>query len=69
MKVISVSAFLLALSGVNAKVVECTPDLTRDISRRWAFCTKMAFGKDKLATIRATASFHSDYTNDVPKNV
>ena len=43
--------------------------MTRNMNNRWAFCTKMAFAKDSLATIRATAAFKSGYTNEIPKNV
>ena len=42
---------------VQGKVVECSPDLTRNPNNRWAYCTKMAYARDRVAKVSAKASF------------
>jgi len=66
-----VSAVVVALLSVVSlgKVVTCSPDLTVNLSNRWAFCTKMAFAKDSIANVKAKVAFTDGRQISKPKFV
>ena len=66
--IVKAAALLSLLSAVvNSKVATCITDLTVD--RDWQYCTKMAFGKDKLAKVKATVEYSDVHKTEQPEHV
>lgn len=65
---VKASALLFLLCAVvKSKVATCITDLT--IDRDWQFCTKMAFGKDQLAKVKATVEYSDVHKTEQPEHV
>ena len=51
---------LAAIATITiGKVVDCSPDLAENPPFKWAFCTKMAFARDNLATVKGSVKWNN----------
>ena len=65
---VKAAALLSLLSAVvRSKVETCITDLTVD--KDWQFCTRMGFGKDQLARVKATVEYSDAQLTEEPEHV